>query len=52
MDGFLVLVLGLEFVRDYVLKRKLINRYFGIIVRFMFVNIIINVIFIIIIVFI
>ncbi len=42
MDGPPALALGLEPVRDYVLKRKPINRHSGIIARSMFVNIIIN----------
>ncbi|MDX5724870.1 calcium-translocating P-type ATPase, PMCA-type [Clostridioides difficile] len=51
MDGPPALALGLEPVRDYVLKRKPINRHSGIIARSMFVNIIINAILIITIVF-
>lgn len=42
MDGPPALALGLEPVRDYVIKRKPIKRNAGIIARSMYVNIIIN----------
>ncbi len=51
MDGPPALALGLEPVRDYVLNRKPINRKSGIIARSMGVNIIINAVLIIIIVY-
>lgn len=49
MDGLLVLVLGLELVRDYVLNRKFVDRKVNIIFKLMVYIIVLNVFYIIVI---